>query len=1406
MDDLTLIAGLAKTFDAAILKVDGPSESTVTAFLQKAKRWGKAGSGILYICPADGTVFLQKRSKSVLEPGTWGVTGGAVKGTDGFHDSTTVEATDYSEKYLMDSARREVREELGIEPLDGEVVGKTVFEDDGFKYTTFIVAVSPAEKAKLREECKPSQEVDDADWFGLDNLPKPLHFGVKFTMDNFNLADVLADDSAKSENVSEDVDAVEKVAREWDASQHPRGEAGKFVKATGADEEDLATHVALDWLKSAEQIAGRGESPMKLSEEVNLSGRITSYMEDNGGKLSRHGEKRWGDAAIERVKNLAVATAKQYIHAFPEKYPNIIRHFSRAVEKVDETPRLSDEELLRKFVESQPRDEDGKWTDGGGNKTSVTEHPVLSPERIEELKKDPTVFWHGTPSGNLRGGTLGLHVGTYMAAKEALESRIGFRADGKDWDGTQEYGKTLLAGAKTLKKMDEFPTGHNYGSPEDDYLPGTRKNCADVSIDATYSNGEKVPLTSKPALFPLRIKGEMTNSPDQPMSDTRANATMKAQMKKGAAKRGYYYRNDGEDAGSISAVVPPGGKHLEIIFKSEDVELVKWDEGNHPRGPGGLWVRENAAKSTESAENASAQAAIDGTLQSHERAYMEHTEAANANATAGRDAADIGDLAAADRYGSQAEQHTSEATRHGERVKELLGMSAEATVFKTDQELIAKVAAEWDESKHPRASDGEFSVAGSQSLAEDKAAPTDAATMWDILDDPDTVSDIKTVMEDAEPLKLCGDVVPGVFLLTDHEGTQKVVEWDGQDKYVSVSEPSDYLYSGGDKLVDDLAGDIQERFSKEFWESPGRLFHATDSENVVGIQTDGLNAADETRGMTNRSVGAAVFTTMNEDSARNGTYGDAVFEIDCKAMKADKQERYVEMEPAAAEYEARSALAHCLGVEDVEGSGDGADDPDTVVVHGDIPAKYLRLITEPSVAKTRRTVRDVLKAADEREASLSATSAENSDAALIETVAKEWDESEHPRAKDGEFAHAGETAAPLLDLSPQRKQKDVERDIDKLRADGKLTWTEAKDLKSKWWVESMRHGIGGYLKEQDEKKNPPSNVFAGKGTGPTAAESLKEMEVKLDASHPGWRTNMAKLPKDTKTELIERMGDNWQEKMALSKTPDISNFKNESDLKHVLLAWVVNKKVTEPQAEQMLKDFQELELKRRAEQAAEAAEVKSKHGENIDAGHKIALDMAIARGFKPSATVEEANAEMNRMGVNGVFKRGQVGLANVTNAALFIAKQAGDPLPPWVKVQNRSGSSTAAKLLVQHLRNSTDILSTTLIINSSRASQAGWKKQVDEGHWSQVNVVLHELGHLKNLIDDKVGYITNSRFSAGVYGEERKTALKVSKYATESKPEFIAETYAGIRSGKTYPDDVRELYKKYCGKDAPNAA
>jgi hypothetical protein len=171
------------------------------------------------------------------------------------------------------------------------------------------------------------------------------------------------------------------------------------------------------------------------------------------------------------------------------------------------------------------------------------------------LKENLIQFYHGSTDKNLAGKN-GIHVGSKLAATQALQARIGVPAEG-EWDGTREYGKTKMAGKKTLDRREKelgyfLKTGYNIGPdiPEEDYYPEKRTKLP------TYSDGSTIDLNSRPIIFPVKIKGSMNNTVRNPKTDTAANSLMMRSLRKGNARNGFYYINDGEDAGSISAVVP----------------------------------------------------------------------------------------------------------------------------------------------------------------------------------------------------------------------------------------------------------------------------------------------------------------------------------------------------------------------------------------------------------------------------------------------------------------------------------------------------------------------------------------------------------------------------------------------------------------------------------------------------------------------------------------------------------------------------------------------------------------------------------------------------------------------------------------------------------------------------------
>jgi predicted RNA binding protein YcfA (HicA-like mRNA interferase family) len=61
----------------------------------------------------------------------------------------------------------------------------------------------------------------------------------------------------------------------------------------------------------------------------------------------------------------------------------------------------------------------------------------------------------------------------------------------------------------------------------------------------------------------------MSNTPQTPHPDFKANGLMTGLLKRKAARRGFYYGNVGEDSGSISATVPGPGHVERVLGKSE---------------------------------------------------------------------------------------------------------------------------------------------------------------------------------------------------------------------------------------------------------------------------------------------------------------------------------------------------------------------------------------------------------------------------------------------------------------------------------------------------------------------------------------------------------------------------------------------------------------------------------------------------------------------------------------------------------------------------------------------------------------------------------------------------------------------------------------------------------------------
>lgn len=224
--------------------------------------------------------------------------------------------------------------------------------------------------------------------------------------------------------------------------------------------------------------------------------------------------------------------------------------------------------------------------------------------------------------------------------------------------------------------------------------------------------------------------------------------------------------------------------------------------------------------------------------------------------------------------------------------------------------------------------------------------------------DDTTPEQVQSVLDNygAQAVSFMGSDLEGVYRADD--GT--LVEWDGESNYFTVTSPEDVGQFVYDRNLDQAIADYEDNFNREFWDSPGPVFHATPSENRDSIAESGIGAAAETRGMTNRSEGAAVYTTSEWDEAQSGSYGDLVLEIDTAAMKRDGHAVRVALEPDVVEGELRSALASALGDDYFSYDYESGMSPNTIVFQGNIPAKYVkfhdsRLKTDAATGERRMT-------------------------------------------------------------------------------------------------------------------------------------------------------------------------------------------------------------------------------------------------------------------------------------------------------------------------------------------------------------------------------------------------------------------------------------------------------------------
>lgn len=213
----------------------------------------------------------------------------------------------------------------------------------------------------------------------------------------------------------------------------------------------------------------------------------------------------------------------------------------------------------------------------------------------------------------------------------------------------------------------------------------------------------------------------------------------------------------------------------------------------------------------------------------------------------------------------------------------------------------------------------------------------DAGEWEEAFDRADTKEEIAKTLElcDAQKLVIGKETI---YVTETH-----VIEWDGNTTYTNIEEKREWVFRA---RLDDFFPGYEDTFNDNFWKFPSALYHATPDENVESIEKNGLGPHDKTRGLSNRGVGLAVFTTSHYEYLQDGYYGDNIFVIDTKKMKAAGFTPYVSKEPPIVEDEYRQILARKIGLDEYYGDVESGIDENTVIIYDHIPPEYLELISE----------------------------------------------------------------------------------------------------------------------------------------------------------------------------------------------------------------------------------------------------------------------------------------------------------------------------------------------------------------------------------------------------------------------------------------------------------------------------
>ena len=215
---------------------------------------------------------------------------------------------------------------------------------------------------------------------------------------------------------------------------------------------------------------------------------------------------------------------------------------------------------------------------------------------------------------------------------------------------------------------------------------------------------------------------------------------------------------------------------------------------------------------------------------------------------------------------------------------------------------------------------------------------------------------IEETIEDAQSLQELMNILNQMFddyeEITFPNGENIIIAYLNGDSHIIEIDDNNFELKDTEEWLNDkvFSGVVYQYvnetdFSKEFWDGVSEgysLYHGTYEDRVDDILKDGIGARDETRGLSNRSTGSAVFTSSQPETAYYSY--DNVFKIDVGAMKRDGYMPQTSMEEPFDEAEQVDALANKIGLEDYRHEVEQGLDPETIIFYGSIPSQYLELM------------------------------------------------------------------------------------------------------------------------------------------------------------------------------------------------------------------------------------------------------------------------------------------------------------------------------------------------------------------------------------------------------------------------------------------------------------------------------